>query len=327
MTATIADLSEQALLARLQQYCAADKIGDDGAIVPFKRDRAAVLSTDVLVDGVHFSDRTTAAEDVGWRAAAANLSDLAAMGATPVGLLLGLGLRGDLPVAWLDGFYQGLTACLQQYGGEILGGDLVRSPVVTISVTACGEIRFRSQIARNAARVGDAILVTGPHGASRAGLELLLDETAGQGLQVGDRAAMIRAHQRPIPRFDAVAILRESAGGLNIAGMDSSDGLADAVVQICRASGVGAVLEGDLLPLPSGLVDWVGAEKALEWALYGGEDFELVLCMPPEIATRLVQRLPGAVIIGYIEARSDVVLQFTDGLQQTLTLEAGFQHF
>ena len=327
MTETIADLSEQALLARLQQYCAADKIGDDGAIVAFKRDRAAVLSTDVLVDGVHFSDRTTAAEDVGWRAAAANLSDLAAMGATPVGLLLGLGLRGDLPMAWLDGFYRGMVTCLQKYGGEILGGDLVRSPVVTVSITAIGEIRLRRQIARNAARVGDAIFVTGPHGASRGGLELLLDETAGEGLAEGDRAAMIRVHQRPIPRLDAVPVVRELADGLAIAGMDSSDGLADAVLQICRASGLGAVLEGDLVPLPPGLTDWVGPEKALEWALYGGEDFELVLCLPPELAARAVQRLTGAAIVGRICDRSDVVLQAADGSQRVLTLEAGFQHF
>ncbi|MEO0948698.1 MAG: AIR synthase-related protein [Cyanobacteria bacterium J06641_5] len=112
-----------------------------------------------------------------------------------------------------------------------------------------------------------------------------------------------------------------------MAGMDSSDGLADAVLQICRASGVGAVLERDRVPLPPGLVDWVGSEKALDWALYGGEDFELVLCLPPELAELAVQRLPGAVIVGRMCDYSDVVLKAADSSQRLLTLEVGFQRF
>lgn len=328
MAKTIADLSEQGLLALLRPYCGADKIGDDAALVQVKRDRATVLSADMLVDGIHFSDRTTSAEDVGWRAAAANLSDLAAMGATPLGLLVSLGLPQDVPVPWLEGVYRGMAACLQAHGGEILGGDLVRSPVRTIAVTACGEVRYRQQIERQAARVGDAILVTGPHGAARAGLELLLNAEGSPELAASDRAALIRAHQRPSPRFDAVPVVRELAGGLAIAGMDSSDGLADAVLQICRASGgLGAVLEGDRLPLPAGLAAWVGPEKALEWALYGGEDFELVLSLPPEMATRVVQRLPRAAIVGSIRPDPEVVLRSADGRERVLTLEDGFQHF
>ncbi len=327
MADTVADLSEQGILALLRPYCATDKVGDDGVLLRLRRDRAAVLSTDMLVDEVHFSNRTTSAEDVGWRAAAANLSDLAAMGAVPLGLLVALGLPGDAPVAWLEGFYRGMAACLQQHGGEILGGDVARSPVKTVSVTACGEVRYRQQIERGVARVGDAIVATGPHGASRAGLELLLDPSAGPSLSAAEREAAIRAHQRPVPRFDVVPVLRELAGGLAVAGMDSSDGLADAVLQICRASSLGATLERDRLPLPAGVAAWVGPEKAVEWALYGGEDFELVLALPPEIAERVVRQLPGAVIVGSLRPGADVSLRLADGSERLLSFAEGFQHF
>lgn len=327
---TVADVGEQGLLQRLQAFCPPDVVGDDGAIVPVSPGKALVVTSDVLVDGVHFSDRTTRPEDAGWRAVAANLSDLAAMGATPLGITVGLALPGQTSVAWVERLYQGMVECLQRDGAAIVGGDVVRSPVVSVAITAFGEVATNQALRRSAAQVGDAIVVTGYHGGSRAGLELLLNPEAGQELSADDRTCLIRAHQRPIPRLDVLPLLREFEPGRPLAGMDSSDGLADAVIQICRMSGVGARLERQQIPIPPALRNWVGEERAIEWALYGGEDFELVLALPLDWAKWLVDRLgQGAAIVGVITRHPEVWLvdatgQFPD---RPLSLASGFQHF
>ena len=331
----VRDIGEQGLLERLQRFCPPEIIGDDAAVLVTKPGESLVVTTDVLVDGVHFSEITTSPEDAGWRAAAGNLSDLAAMGASPLGITVGLGLPGEVSVSWVEELYQGITQCLQKYNTSIVGGDVVRSPVTTLSITAFGQAHPHQIIRRNQAQVGDAIVVTGVHGASRAGLELLLHPELGQNLQQGDNTALIRAHQRPQPRLDVLPILWEilhsfSSSHPPIAGMDSSDGLADAVLQICRRSGVGAVLESTQISLPDAFNYWLTKEKALFNALYGGEDFELVLCLPSLPAYALVEKLGnGAAIVGTITSGSKVVLhdQNAKNPDQVLTLGRGFQHF
>ncbi|WP_445630267.1 thiamine-phosphate kinase [Nostoc sp. DSM 114167] len=336
----VKDIGEQGLLERLQRFCPPEIIGDDAAVLETASEQSLVVTTDVLVDGVHFSNITTSPEDAGWRAVAANLSDLAAMGASPLGITVGLGLPSKLKVSWVERLYQGMTECLQKYNTPIVGGDVVRSPVTTLAITAFGQVNPSQIIRRSAAVVGDAIVVTGVHGASQAGLELLLHPELGQNLKDAERTALIRAHQRPQPRLDVLPILWKILtpnsqlltlnSRLPIAGMDSSDGLADAIIQICRASGVGAVLEHRQIPLPKTFNHWLTPEQALEYALYGGEDFELVLCLPQELASALVQHLgEGAAIAGRITAGSTVILhdeqkKFPD---QVLSLSQGFQHF
>ncbi|BAY14274.1 thiamine monophosphate kinase [Nostoc sp. HK-01] len=329
---TIKDIGEQGLLAKLQSFCPAEIIGDDAAVLVTAPGKSLVVTTDVLVDGVHFSDATTSPEDAGWRAAAANLSDLAAMGACPLGITVGLGLPGDLKVSWVERLYQGMTECLQKYNTPIVGGDVVRSPTTTISITAFGQVDPQRIIRRAAAKVGDAIVVTGVHGASHAGLQLLLHPQLGQNLTTEQKNTFIKAHQRPQPRLDVLPILWDIVNHTpsTVAGMDSSDGLADAVLQICRVSGVGAVLESHQIPFPTTLEHWLKPEQAIEYALYGGEDFELVLCLPQEQAKTLVKQLSqGAAIIGNITSGSKVLLH--DEQQkipdQVLSLSQGFQHF
>lgn len=329
----IRDIGEQALLQRIKRFCPAEAIGDDAALLAVPPGKSLVVTTDVLVDEIHFSDATTSPVDVGWRAAAANLSDLAAMGASPLGITVGLGLRGDVTLSWVEGFYQGLHDCLHQYRTPIIGGDLCRSPVVTVSITALGQVCPSQAIRRTKARVGDLLVVTGYHGASRGGLELLLHPEMGEQLEESDRRALVRTHQRPQARLDVLPVLQEvweTHALLSIAGMDSSDGLADAVVQICRESGVGAEIDRNLIPIPEALCRMVGSERALEWALYGGEDFELVLCLPREVADGFVRRLGGnAAAIGRIMRDRDAIVIDPRGIAspQTLLLEKGFQHF
>lgn len=330
----VRDIGEQGLLERLQRFCPQDIVGDDAAVLPsLELGQSLVVTTDVLVDGVHFSDRTTSPEDVGWRAAAANLSDLAAMGASPLGITVGLSVTGDTSVSWVERVYQGLTDCLQQYNTEIVGGDVVRSPVVSLAITAFGQVAPSRVIRRNAANVGDAIVVTGVHGASRAGLELLLNPEFGKALSESERSRLIQDHQRPKPRLDVLSTLGkilDSQLPITLAGMDSSDGLADALIQICRASGVGATIERSWIPSSSDLSKLVSLEQAIEWALYGGEDFELVLCLPPKPAEILVEQLgEGATVIGTITTGKEVWLRDsadTSALER-LMLSRGFQHF
>ncbi|HLO86637.1 MAG TPA: thiamine-phosphate kinase [Nostocaceae cyanobacterium] len=324
----VRDIGEQGLLARLQKFCPQEIIGDDAAVLTTTPGQSLVVTTDMLVDGVHFSDVTTSPEDAGWRSAAANLSDLAAMGASPLGITVGLGLNGNTMVSWVERLYQGMTECLQAYNVPIVGGDVVRSPINTLAITAFGQVDPNFIIRRCNARPGDAIVVTGVHGASRAGLELLLNPDIGQNLQPPEKAVLIKAHQRPKPRLDVLPILQKSS--LPIAGMDSSDGLADAVLQICRASGVGAILELRQIPLPSAFHHWLTPQQTIEYALYGGEDFELVLCLPTATASNLVQHLGnGAAIIGSITATDTVILRDNKAEipDQVLNLNQGFQHF
>ncbi len=329
---TVADIGERALIQRLQPFCAVDLIGDDAAVLPANA-AALVVTTDVLVDGVHFSDRTTPPESVGWRAVAANLSDLAAMGASPVGITVGLGLPGTVPVTWVEAVYRGMATCLQTYGGVILGGDVVRSPQASLAITALGRVVPGQAFYRYGAQVADVILVTGVHGASKAGLELLLNADLGEGFSSQARTGFIQAHQHPRPRFDAVEALRQILNDhptVTVGATDSSDGLANAVLHLCQASGVGARLVRSQLPYPPELVAGVGAATAERWLLYGGEDFELVLCVPGAIAQSLLHRLgPAAAIVGTIQAEPGVYLVDTPGAITGIPLgwDDCFQHF
>ncbi|MEG3844051.1 thiamine-phosphate kinase, partial [Microcoleus sp. herbarium14] len=208
----IKDIGEQGLLTILQKFCPAEIVGDDCAVMATNPNKSLAITTDMLVDGVHFSDRTTSPYDAGWRAAAANLSDLAAMGATPLAVTVALAVTADTAVLWVEEFYRGMTACLQEYHAPIAGGDVVRSPVVTVAITAFGEVECDRTIRRENARSNWAIVATGVHGASRAGLELLLNPEFGQNLEKGDRTSLILAHQRPKPRLDVLPVVWEILG-------------------------------------------------------------------------------------------------------------------
>jgi thiamine-monophosphate kinase len=335
----VKDLGEQELLQRLQQFCPAELVGDDAAVLTPRPGYALVVTADMLVDGVHFATGaatpgkwTTSPRDVGWRGAAANLSDLAAMGAQPVGITISLGLPPKTPVRWIDELYEGMVACLNVHQAPILGGDLCRSPVLTLAITALGEVLPNRQSLRSTAQVGEVIVATGLHGASRAGLELLLKPEWGTDLSLQQQKVLKQAHQRPTPRLDVPPLIAQIDPTVCVTGMDSSDGLADAVLQICRASEVGAVLWRDRLPIPEALqhTQFLSEQECLNWVLYGGEDFELVLCLPLTVAGMLVLRLgQQAAIIGQIVADSTVRLVDESGrcLGAPLSLEQGFQHF
>ncbi|MGD1866595.1 MAG: thiamine-phosphate kinase [Phormidesmis sp.] len=334
---TIADLGELALIEKLKPFCAAGAIGDDAAIMKAQPQHKLVVTTDMLTENVHFSGRTTPPYTVGWRAVAANLADIAAMGAMPIGITVGLGLPGHTPLNWVEELYRGMADCLNIHGGAIVGGDLCRAMQRTVSITALGEVLPHQVIRRDSASPGMTVVVTGPHGASRAGLALLLEELELKEQQpsgtLSYAKAWIKAHQMPVPRFDALKDLRrviqKDKGAIypTITGMDSSDGLANALLQISNSSRVGMNIVRSAIPLPAGLSAAVGPETALKWALHGGEDFELVLCLPAKIAEAFT-KTRFATAIGTTTDTGIVKLLSAEGSSSSTTItHESYQHF
>jgi thiamine-monophosphate kinase len=310
---SLAELGEQALIERLAAFAPVGQFHDDAALLDLQGPQ--VLNTDVLVEGVHFSETTTSGFDVGWRAAAANLSDLAAMGCREAwGLTVGLVAPGNTRWSWVEAVYTGLRACLEPHGGQLLGGDCSGGGQRVLAVTALGPLACTAggepaPIRRRDGRAGDRLVSTGLHGLSRLGLALLQDrdghrQRSEADLEPGLVQRAIAAHQRPRPRLDAVAALHASQPeGLawRVGGTDSSDGLAVAVRSVAAASGCRAVLERQRLPLDRAMAT---VPEATGWCLEGGEDFELVLALQPAWAERLVAMLPGAQVIGSLVERS-----------------------
>ena len=337
---TLADLGEWELIRRLGAFAPRDQFSDDAALLPEPSGPAGplVVNTDVLVEGVHFSDATTGAGDVGWRAAAANLSDLAAMGATEVlGLTVGLVAPSGTAWSWVDGVYDGLRQALDRYGGVLLGGDCSSGDQRLLAITAIGRISpAGGPIRRSDGRPGDLLVSTGAHGLSRLGLALLqhdpIGATAAHPGPSGNSALVnraIQAHRRPVPRFDAVGRLiatRPAAGTWRVAGCDSSDGLAAAVAAIARASGCQALLERQSLPLDPAMAP---LPQAMAWCLEGGEDFELVLALEPGWARELALTLPGATVIGLLAEGPPGRLIWSDGTDVRAggSGPPGFRHY
>lgn len=320
---TLNQIQEAGLLKILQSYGDPEIMGDDGAVLK-SPPGDLVVTTDVLVENVHFSDRSTPADAVGWRATAANLSDLAAMGASPTALVIGLGLPGHTSVQWVKGLYGGIQRCCQTYGTALVGGDTCRSASRFVSITALGYVSPDRAIRRRYAQPGDRLLATGPHGSSRAGLELLLHPQQPTDLDPETQELLIRAHQYPCPRLDVIAALQDLEVP-RVAGMDTSDGLADALIQICGASQVRAVVDPEQIPMEEALRRGF-PEQALNWALYGGEDFELLLSLPASEAEDLIRQVPGLIQIGEVTGQHPQGQVEIQGMG-VLDRDQAFQHF
>jgi thiamine-monophosphate kinase len=297
--------------------------GDDAAV--WRAGDAYVIgTTDTMVAGVHFLPDRVAWRDAGWKALASNVSDIAAMGGVPSFALVTLCVPPETRVGALDELYAGLRECAEAYGVAVAGGDVVSSPVLTITVALAGEARRGADgaprlLRRSAARAGDAIAVTGPLGGSGAGLRALVE-----GRAEGDaRAALVRRHMRPLPRVDAGRAAVEA--GVRC-GIDISDGLVQDAGHICEASGVGAEIAIDSVPLDTSLVV-AYADDARTIAATAGEDYELLLVAPDAVIADASARLgaPLAVIGRIVEGPPRV--RVLDAAGNEVTLErAGFDH-
>lgn len=324
---SLAELGESQLLERLKAFAPPQQLNDDAALLAPEGALRRVISSDALVEGVHFSEATTPAQAVGWRAGAANYSDLAAMGCRQVdGLTVALGAPGATSLQWVEQAYGGLTELLQRFGGVLLGGDCSRAPVRLLAITALGRVDPGAVIQRGAGQAGDRLVVSGAHGLSGLGLALLQGEQPlAREPSPEQRVRAIEAHQRPQPRFDAVEALHRSrpqGQPWRVAGTDSSDGLRRSLALISEASGCQAQLDQGGLPLPPGF----SADTALErLCLDGGEDFELVLALNPAWAEAFVAQLPGARCIGWLRAEPGPLCW--GATKKLLPGGRGYEHF
>lgn len=300
---TLSDLGEFGLIERIRVRFPAPQravgIGDDCAVVPQQNGQESLISTDMLIEGTHFLRDDITPYQLGWKSAAVNLSDIAAMGGKPTGTLLSLALPAGLEVAWVDAFLDGYAELSRRFDVPLLGGDTTASPDrICINVTVLGECPTRFARRRSDAKVDDLVCVTGPLGDSAAGLKAIL-----KGIQRdADVQTLIGKHYRPVPRVEEGQQLRLNLGVHAM--MDISDGIGSDLQHILDASEVDADIDLKTIPLSLALkrvcarYGW----DPVELAVSGGEDYELLftctrqaealLCVPHFVIGRITKRSP-----------------------------------
>jgi thiamine-monophosphate kinase len=256
-------------------------IGDDAAVWSPTPGEAIVVTTDSLIEDIHFrlAPGWTDWRSLGHKALAVNLSDLAAMGADPRLATVSIGLRGTERVADLVALYEGIGALAQRWGCLIAGGDIVAAPTgFSLHVTAIGETRGGHVRRRSGAQPGDLIAVSGTLGAAAAGLELLRLPQEDPRRTATTADLLIAAHLRPVPRLDLSPILVNHGA---TSAMDLSDGLFGDLPKILEASGVAARIDEDAVPVPAA-VHALFPDRWFDLATRGGEDYELLFTAPPD---------------------------------------------
>jgi thiamine-monophosphate kinase len=320
-------IGERELLNRLKKFMPDGQIDDDTAqLNPIGKE--ILVNTDVLVEGVHFSNKTTSAEDVGWRSIATNLSDLAASGVDQIlGVTVGLIAPPSTTWAWVNGVYEGINKALNKFGGKLIGGDCSCGNQKILAITAIGTVG-PLRLHRSNALAGDFLVASGPHGLSRLGLSLLLNDPLASKKEINTilQSQAIQIHQRPIPPLKALQALL-TCKPKNIpwraAGTDSSDGLLEALQNLCSSSNCQAVIDPKNLPRET---NWPLGSHWDNWCLHGGEDFELVLSLPPSWAKALVNILPSSQIIGIMRTGSPKIL-WKNGKEVEKKHLLEFRHF
>lgn len=327
-------------------------IGDDAAVIEPDADdkgvcRHSVWTVDTMVESVHFNAVTMADEDIGWKALAACVSDIAAMGGEPRHALVSISMPPSYGADRVRRLYDGLYACADRYGIAVIGGDTTSAPAhLVVSVTLGGYVEAGAALTRAGARPGDLVFVTGPVGRSAAGLHWLTacaqrgEAPTAEAAEAAGTAALVRAHRRPEPSVAAGRLLARSGGCTSL--NDVSDGLASEAREIAEASGAALVLRERLLPAGGDLAAYAAAAAggddaqagrlALEWMLYGGEDYVLLGTVDPAAADALGAEMDKAGrmfrVIGEVESGPPGVwLEPADGGGRRMMERRGYNHF
>jgi thiamine-monophosphate kinase len=281
-------------------------IGDDAAVLVPTPGRRLVVTTDVLVEGHHFTAALSEPADWGWKAVAVNCSDVAAMGALPRWVVLALTVPEATRVARLDQLYAGIDEACRAFSVDLVGGDTSRGPALSLAVTAMGEAG--RVVTRGGARPGDRLAVSGPLGAAAAGLALLQHGGDDAAELLAAFPTLAAAHRRPCPDLGAGPRL---AGAGATAMIDVSDGLAGDALHLAEASGTGLEIHEDLVPLAAGVREAAALlhRDPVALALGGGEDFVLVVALPEKVD-------PAS--LGLVECG-----RFTGALDRRVRLTAG----
>ena len=329
---TVRQIGELALIERLAERVADARlqppafdgfklrtgIGDDAAVWSLERG-LAVTTTDTMVEGTHFTPHTASWADVGWKLWTANVSDVAAMGGTPLAGVVTLGLPHATSLRAIDDLYDGMLEACRSYRTLLVGGDIVDSPTAFFTVAMSGAC-IEEPLTRSDGSAGDAVAVTGPLGASAAGLRLLL---AGRTPSSEAERSLAEAHRRPCARVDAGQRLVEA--GVRCA-MDVSDGLAADLGKLALASGCGVRIDASAVPVAAAARE-VFPDEAAQLALGGGEDYELVFAGPARAVERAVAALPGAAIVGELtDGKPGAVSVVDAGGAPVDVADAGWEH-
>lgn len=295
-------------------------VGDDAAVLQPTPHCQTVVAVDTLVSGVHFPEHASA-YDIGWRILAVNLSDLAAMGATPRWFTLAL----TIPAAkksWLQPFSQGLFDCAQDYDIKLVGGDTTAGPL-TLTVQVIGEVSKGEFLTRNGAQAGDAIYLTGTIGDAMAGLGIVQDRYAATG---PERQYLLDRFMKPAPRIEAGLAL----AGLASAAIDISDGLIADLGHIAEASRVSAELQLGSIPVSDPLVKLLGKDSAQQQALSSGDDYEICFTVAPEDEQRLPEIFNTLQLkcsrVGEMKPGTGVTVWRDQGVRLS-NPPSGYQHF
>ncbi|MEX0658683.1 MAG: thiamine-phosphate kinase [Egibacteraceae bacterium] len=294
--------------------------GDDAAVI-LATQRGIVVTVDVLVEGVHFTHELSSWADIGWKAVAVNVSDLAAMGARPRAAVVGLCRPAGLPHDHVESLYRGMRAACDRWGVRLVGGDTARAGQLMVSVTAIGEVDPAAAVPRSGARPGDAVLVVGALGAASAALAQV---AAG----ITPDPDLLAAHRRPVALAAAGQVLQARGATALI---DVSDGLGADLGHVCAASGVRATVRWRDLPVAPGVRAAATAAGAdvVEVVAGGGEDFALVATVAPEAAHAVAAEAGAAdgvpaAVVGEVTAGAGVVLTH-DGHDRDITT-LGYDH-
>ena len=332
---TVKELGEFGLINRLASLLpvpgipVVKGIGDDCAVYDMGNHRYGVVTADMLVEDVHFSRTFASAVDIGWRAMACNLSDVASMSAIPRMAVISLGLPGNTPVEWVEDLYRGMQECAGRDACVIVGGDTATSEKILINITVLGDTEQEHISYRAGAKVGHKIIVTGDLGASGAGLWVLMNPS----VPVPFETDYIRLrHLRPEPRVQAGLWFGQQSG--HGALTDSSDGLARDLLNLSEQSKVGFRIYTDKIPIHHQTRDVcrLSGVEPLMMALNGGEDYELVMTAPGDVAEQwasfLTQQfnVPATVIGDVCGSESGIALIYPDGHEEPLHT-VGYQHF
>ena len=305
-------------------------IGDDAAVVEPARGTLDVVTTDTLVEGVHFERSLLPAADLGHKTLAVNLSDLAAMGATPRFAVLSLVLPAAMAAADLDALVGGMLGLAARHRVALVGGNITRSsgPLV-LGMTAIGAVRRRRVLTRAGGRPGDELWVTGTLGAAAAGLACLLQDPGGPAEDEGDLSGCVEQYRRPEPRVRIGTLLGRNRAAH--AAVDLSDGLGDGLRGLAQACRVGAVVDAAAVPIDAGARGWFDRHgvDSLDAAVAGGDDYELLVAVPRTYRRRFaaISRLARGVPItriGELTMDTGLILRTEAGDR---ALPEGYAHF
>jgi thiamine-monophosphate kinase len=305
------DVGEGALIRRIRERFGAKAaslpvgIGDDAAVIDIPLNHSLVFCSDLLAEKTHFIRELHPADSIGFKAVAANVSDVAAMGGISMHFLISLAAPGDLDWTWFDEFYRGVENACRHFDISLVGGDSSSSDLIFVDVAMIGRVSAGKAVRRSGAQAGDGIYITGKLGASALGLERL---------KSGDtNAPAVKRHLYPEPRYKVGPAVADRAHAM----IDVSDGLSTDLAHILDESNVSACIYRDRVPA------WPGAQD--HHVLHGGEEYELIIVAPdlPEA----IEGIPVTRIGEIIESETDHQILLMDGTRQSILSPQGWQHF